>query len=51
VIKSTGDHSRQVVIRRNFPQALPKTGQFTGPEQFVSARASGKLDVGMLQKI
>jgi hypothetical protein len=51
VIKGAGDHSRQVVIRRNFPQALSETGQFTGLEQLVSARASGKFDGGPLQKI
>jgi len=46
VIKSAGDHSRQVVIRRNFPQALSETGQFAKLEQFIAARASRKFDGG-----
>jgi hypothetical protein len=50
VVKGASDDGRQVVLWRNRPQALSETSQFARLEQFVAARASGKLHGGPLLK-
>ncbi len=50
MIEGAGDHRRQVVLPCAKPQALPQARQLTRSEQFVAARASGKLHGEPLQK-
>ena len=51
VIEGAGDHGRQVVIRRDVPQAFPEPIQLAGLQQLIAARASWELHGGPVRKM